>query len=37
MIVVDTNILAELMKPRAPTAVVDWMRSQPLETLYTPL
>lgn len=37
MIVLDTNVLSELMKPaeRRSGAVVNWMREQPAETVFT--
>lgn len=37
MIVLDTNVLSELMKPaeRRSAAVVNWMREQPAETVFT--
>jgi len=35
MILLDTNVLSELMKPRPAPAVVDWMAAQPAASLYT--
>ena len=35
MIVVDTNVLSELMKPKPATKVIDWMAAQPAASLYT--
>jgi predicted nucleic acid-binding protein len=35
MIVLDTNVLSELMKPRPAPAVIDWMAAQPAASLYT--
>jgi len=35
MIVLDTNVLSELMKPAPATEVVDWMAAQPAASLYT--
>lgn len=31
---VDTNVLSEPMKPRPNRAVVEWMESQPVESLF---
>jgi toxin FitB len=35
MIVLDTNVLSELMKPKPATKVIDWMAAQPAASLYT--
>ena len=35
MIILDTNVLSELMRPRPDPAVVGWMASQPASSLYT--
>src|SRR5687767_4667125 len=35
MIVLDTNVLSELMKPRPATKVIDWMAAQAAASLYT--
>ena len=35
MIVVDTNVLSELMRPAPAARVVAWMASQPALSLYT--
>ncbi len=35
MIILDTNVLSELMKPVPTGNVVDWMAAQPAEGLYT--
>ena len=35
MIVLDTNVLSELMKPKPATKVIDWMATQPAARLYT--
>ena len=35
MIILDTNVLSELMKPKPTTKVVDWMAAQPAASLYT--
>ena len=35
MIVLDTNILSELMKPAPSKRVVAWMAAQPAQSLYT--
>lgn len=34
MIVLDTNVISEPVKPLADQAVVDWLDNQPKETLY---
>jgi predicted nucleic acid-binding protein len=34
VIVLDTNVISELAKPRADRAVVDWADAQPMDTLY---
>ena len=34
MIVVDTNIFSEPLKPRGEQRVVDWLDRQPAESLY---
>jgi predicted nucleic acid-binding protein len=35
MILLDTNVLSELMKPRPDPAVLEWVGSQPAVSLYT--
>jgi predicted nucleic acid-binding protein len=35
MIILDTNVLSELMKPTPASTVVDWIGSQPAASLYT--
>ncbi len=35
MIVLDTNVLSELMKPTPAESVVRWMAAQPATSLYT--
>lgn len=35
MIILDTNVLSELMKPAPARGVVDWMAGQPATNLYT--
>ena len=35
MMVLDTNVLSELMRPQPDTAVVAWVAAQPRATLYT--
>lgn len=35
MIVLDTNVLSELMKPAPAESVVRWMAAQPATSLYT--
>lgn len=35
MIVLDTNVLSELMRPVPSEAVITWMASQPAPSLYT--
>ena len=35
MIILDTNVLSELMKPRPSAAVVGWVTAQPAASLYT--
>lgn len=35
MIIVDTNVLSELMKPAPDSAVRDWVRAQDAEELHT--
>lgn len=34
MIVLDTNVISEMTKPEPAPAVIAWLNSQPLETLY---
>ncbi len=34
MIILDTNVLSELMKPTPAAEVVDWMAAQPAASLY---
>lgn len=35
MIILDTNVLSELMKPRPATRVIAWVAAQPAASLYT--
>ena len=35
MIILDTNVLSELMRPRPNPAVVEWMAAQPASGLFT--
>ena len=35
MIVLDTNVLSELMKPEPSNKVVQWVAAQPSQSLYT--
>ena len=35
MIVLDTNVLSEIMKPKPATKVIDWMAAQAAGDLYT--
>ena len=35
MIVLDTNVVSELMKPAPAAAVARWIADQPATTLYT--
>jgi predicted nucleic acid-binding protein len=35
MIILDTNVLSELMRPQPAAKVVDWMAAQPVASLYT--
>ena len=35
MIVVDTNVISELMRPRPQARVITWMDDQPTGTLFT--
>jgi len=35
MVVVDTNVLSELMKPLPASEVVGWMNAWPVSQLYT--
>jgi toxin FitB len=35
MIILDTNVLSEIMKPKPATRVVDWMAAQPATSLHT--
>ena len=35
ILLVDTNVLSETMKPRPDAAIASWMRAQPLELLFT--
>ena len=35
MIVLDTNVVSELMRPSVATAVRDWLASQPAASLWT--
>lgn len=34
MVVLDTNVVSEAMKPSADPAVIDWLNRQPAETLF---
>lgn len=34
MIIVDTNVVSEPLRPRPSTAVVEWLDAQAVETLY---
>jgi len=36
MILLDTNVISEPLRPSPSTCVSDWMDAQPLETLYLP-
>jgi toxin FitB len=35
MIVLDTNVLSEALRPKPSARVLDWMRSQPITALFT--
>jgi predicted nucleic acid-binding protein len=35
MIILDTNVLSELMKPAPASMVIDWIAAQPVVSLYT--
>jgi len=35
MIILDTNVLSELMRPKPAAMVVDWIGAQPAASLYT--
>ena len=35
MIILDTNVLSELMKPTPAAEVVDWMAARPAASLFT--
>ena len=35
MIILDTNVLSELMKPAPASIVVDWVAALPVASLYT--
>jgi len=35
MIILDTNVLSELMKPLPEPKVIDWLREQPPSSLFT--
>jgi predicted nucleic acid-binding protein len=35
MIILDTNVLSELMKPAPAPIVIDWIGAQPVTSLYT--
>jgi toxin FitB len=35
MIILDTNVLSELMKPRPAERVLDWIAARPATSLYT--
>jgi predicted nucleic acid-binding protein len=34
MIILDTNVVSEPLRPRASAAVIDWLDSQPAEALF---
>ncbi len=34
MIVLDTNVVSELMRPKSGSIVVDWTDQQPIHSLY---
>lgn len=34
MIVLDTNVISEAMKPSTDPSVIDWLNRQPAETLF---
>lgn len=34
MIILDTNVISEPLRPRASEAVIDWLDAQPAEALY---
>ncbi len=34
MVVLDTNVVSEAMRPSAAPAVIDWLNRQPAETLF---
>lgn len=34
MILLDTNVISEPLRPRPDTRVIEWIDAQPLETLY---
>lgn len=34
MVVLDTNVVSEAMKPTADPSVIDWLNRQPAETLF---
>lgn len=35
MIILDTNVLSELLRPRPDSRVVEWLDAQPEDTLFT--
>ena len=35
MIVLDTNVLSEALRPKPSAKVLDWLRSQPITALFT--
>ena len=35
MIVLDTNVLSEVMRPQPSARVLEWMRAEPLASLFT--
>ncbi len=35
MIVLDTNVLSEALRPQPDASVMSWMRSQPISRLFT--
>jgi predicted nucleic acid-binding protein len=35
MIILDTNVLSETLRPTPSTSVLEWMRSEPASALFT--
>jgi predicted nucleic acid-binding protein len=35
VIVLDTNVLSEVMRPQPSARVLEWMRAEPLASLFT--